>query len=60
MIELIDNPNTFTSGWNKGFDAGMNFLLEHMTSEEFFSKLEEKGFDRSIASAVRSLLETEI
>jgi hypothetical protein len=59
MFDVIDNPVAYTSGWNKGFDAGINFLKEHLQSEEFISQLKEKGVDTSIVNVISSLLEVE-
>lgn len=59
MFDTIDNPIAFTNGWNRGFDAGVNFLKEHIASEEFSSKLEQNGIDKTVITKLVSLIDTE-
>lgn len=59
MFDVIDNPVAFTSGWNKGFDAGINFIKEHIKSDEFVSKLKEKNIDSSVVDTLIYLLNDE-
>jgi hypothetical protein len=59
MFDSIDSPVAYTNGWNRGFEDGVDFIINHLTSDEFNALLKEKNIDTNVVVTIALLLRDE-